>query len=225
MSTFVHELTALLNVAATIEGQLRDLGGTLSEADARTRRQLQQALASVVALRQGIERQASYIADIATADARRRRSKQPLSSQFESAASLLALQAERLGITVENVIPEDFRTPSMYRAELSAIITNLLSNVIKAAGHNGRIRASAVMSTAALIFRLENTGKRVHPEHGEKWFRAFATTSRDSDASLGKGMGLGLTITRRMLDEYGWQVQFSKPRRNFSTCVEVSFGP
>ena len=36
-------------------------------------------------------------------------------------------------------------------------------------------------------------------------------------------MGLGLTVTRSLLDEYGATIEFVQPTRGFATAVEFRF--
>jgi K+-sensing histidine kinase KdpD len=103
------------------------------------------------------------------------------------------------------------------------ILTNLLSNAVKFAGPGGRIRIVAEEVDDALVFRMENSGKAVRLESSERWFEPFRTTTANVDAKLGQGMGLGLTITRSMLDEYGAEIKFATPSRQFATAVEVRF--
>jgi len=103
------------------------------------------------------------------------------------------------------------------------ILTNLLSNAVKFAGHKGRIRIGGEEKNDALTFRIENTGKVVRLDSSERWFEPFRTTTANVDATLGQGMGLGLTITRSMLDEYGAEIRFTQPSKQFATAVEVRF--
>ena len=103
------------------------------------------------------------------------------------------------------------------------ILTNLLSNAVKFAGHKGRVRILGEEDDKALVFKMENTGKAVRLETSERWFEPFRTTTANVDATLGQGMGLGLTITRSMLDEYGAEIKFTAPSKQFATSVEVRF--
>jgi C4-dicarboxylate-specific signal transduction histidine kinase len=36
-------------------------------------------------------------------------------------------------------------------------------------------------------------------------------------------MGMGLTITRNMLEEYGASIRFVRPSRGFATALEIRF--
>jgi signal transduction histidine kinase len=112
----------------------------------------------------------------------------------------------------------------MFRAEIMAILTNLLTNAVKAAGTNGFVRASAHLSEDGLLrLRLENTGAAVDPADGERWFRPFESTTVQLDPVLGQGMGLGLGITRDLLAEVGASIAFVRPRKGAKTAVEMIF--
>ncbi len=65
-------------------------------------------------LRRGLERQASYLMDIVTPDARRRRSRQYLFNNFNFASRLIQNHAERQHITIENQIPQKLESPPMF---------------------------------------------------------------------------------------------------------------
>jgi signal transduction histidine kinase len=128
-----------------------------------------------------------------------------------------------MSVTVHNNIPDDVRTPPMFPAELLAVITNLLTNAIKAAGFNGRVEANASTDGRDKVkFRIENTGVSVAPADGEAWFVPFASTGAEIDTTLGQGTGLGLPIVRDILAEYGSSVQFVDPSDGYATAVEVN---
>ena len=156
MAAFVHEINALLGTAQTIEHALE----RILEEDGLSReqrRRLRQTLTVTADLKRGLERQAAYLIDIETPDARRRRSRQRLGERFDAAVRLVQHQAERRGIDIDNRIPPKLRSLPMFSAELTAVFANLLTNAVKAAGENGRICASA--SSADDQVRV------LHPEH------------------------------------------------------------
>jgi signal transduction histidine kinase len=216
MSAFVHEVNALLGLAQQLEDAITEI------ADASRIRGLRTLVRDTAELRRGLERQASYLLDVVTPDARRRRASQPLRRQFEAATALVALAAARRGIVIENRIPEGIKSPPMFRAELTAVFSNLLTNAVKNAGDDGKVRASAKLGDDdELEVRLENTGVSVDPHDGERWFTPFESTTVDVDLALGQGMGLGLPITRSILEDYGGTVRFASPGAGFGTAVEI----
>ena len=67
---------------------------------------------------------------------------------------------------------------------------------------------------------IQNTGVRVDLDRAETWFRPFESTTVEVDPVLGLGMGLGLPITRRMLDDYGAEIAFVSPDSDFATAIK-----
>ena len=222
MAAFVHEINALLGAAQTIEHSLERI---LEEdrLSREQRRRLRQTLTVTTDLKRGLERQAAYLIDIETPDARRRRSRQRLGERFDAAVRLVQHQAERRGIDIDNQIPPDLRSPPMFPAELTAVFANLLTNAVKAAGEDGGcIRASASSGDGQVQICIQNTGTAVQLDEAERWFKPFESTTLEIDSVLGQGMGLGLTITRNLLENYGAFVKFVRPDSPFATAVEVT---
>lgn len=223
MSAFVHEIRALLGTSQAIE---RALGSILSDATLANamRQRLTQVEQAVGDLRRGLEREASYLTDIVAPDARRRRSRLRFSERFDVAKRLIGHHAERVGIRIENGLPEDLKSPPMFPAELTAVFTNLLSNAAKAAGPGGYVYAKGFQDADGSVHVIvQNTGVRVDLAEGERWFRPFESTTADVNPGMVQGMGLGLPITRRLLDDYGADIRFILPEPQFSTALEFTF--
>lgn len=222
MAAFVHEINALLGAAQTIEHALE----RILEEDGLSReqrRRLRQTLTVTTDLKRGLERQAAYLIDIETPDARRRRSRQRLGERFDAAVRLVQHQAERRGIDIDNRIPPELRSLPMFPAELTAVFANLLTNAVKATGEDGGcIRASAYSGDDQVRICIQNTGTAVQLDEAERWFKPFESTTSEVDPVLGQGMGLGLTITRNLLENYGASVEFVQPNGPFATAVEIT---
>ncbi len=224
LAAFTHEINGLLNMAV---GLTRHLQRILEDQNLTRdqRREIRHALEATQDLRQNIERQAVYLVDITSVDARRRRSRQVIADRFDAASRLIGHAAEKRGIEISNGIGTDLRSPPMFPAELTAVFTNLLTNAVKFSNKGGRIVATgrAGSDGGGVHIRVENTGVRVRPEGAEKWFEPFRSTTTEVDASLGQGMGLGLTITRSILDEYGARIAFVEPSDGFDAAIEIAF--
>jgi len=220
MGAFVHELNGLLGGAKATEEALRSLR-TNANAPLEVRREIGSAERALNSLRQGLERQASFLTDVVSADARRRRSRQNVTARFETALNLIRPAAERRGIELINEIDKSLETRPMFPAELTTVFANLLTNAIRAAGDEGRVRASGQRDTDGLRIRVENSGVAVDLRDAERWFKPFVSTTETVDALLGQGMGLGLPITRMMVEQYGGTVSFVRPRHGYSSAVEV----
>lgn len=221
MAAFVHEINALLGASQTIEQVLEEVlaedGLSLDE-----RRRFRRTLNVATELKRSLERQASYLMDVVTVDARRRRSRQRLCERFDAAVRLVQHQAERRSIKIDNRIPSELRSPPMFPAEITAIFANLLTNAVKAAGEDGHIFASASSADDQARIRIQNTGTAVQLNEAERWFKPFQSTTSEVNPVLGQGMGLGLTITRNLLENYGAVVKFVQPDSPFATAVEIA---
>lgn len=222
MSQFVHEINGLLGMTAGIESAIAKIQKDAA-LPANSRSQLATVIRQLGDLRRNLERQASYLVDVITPDSRRRRSRQSLAERFAAGVRLVEAAAARREITIENQIPSDLKSPPMFPAELTTIFSNLLTNAVKAAGDGGKIRAEGQHIDDTVIVRIENTGVAVDLSESERWFRPFESTTTSVDPVLGQGMGLGLTITRTMLEQYGAEILFVKPKRGFASAVQIGF--
>ena len=111
----------------------------------------------------------------------------------------------------------------MFPAELTTVFANLLTNAVKGAGEGGRIEASVAADDRVMRVRVQNTGVAVDLAEAERWFGPFESTTEQVNPVLGQGMGLGLTITRRVLDYYGTEIAFVEPDSPYATAIEMIF--
>lgn len=222
MAAFSHEMNALLDAAQTLREGLKL---TLDDRalPAAQRRRVRLAWAAAVDLSQWIQRHASYLVDVVTPDARRRRSRQNPADRFDAAVRLVRHSAERRNVRIDNRISRALKTLPMFPAELTTIFANLLTNAVKGARENGRIGASSATDGGILRVRIQNTGVSVNLDEAERWFEPFESTTQEVNPVLGQGMGLGLTITRRILDYYGITIKFVAPDSAYATAIEMVF--
>jgi signal transduction histidine kinase len=222
MSAFVHEINSLMGMTEGVEEALNRL-----YAEEDLPRGSRQAIAKVQKLvgdlKRALERQASYLLDVVTTDARRRRKRMAFRDRLDAAIRLVQGAAERQEITIINDVAPEINSPPMFPAELTTVFSNLLSNAVKAAGQRGTIRARAAIGKEGLTITIENSGRRVKVADGERWFKPFESTTTAVDPVLGQGMGLGLPITRNMLEQYGAEIRFVEPSPGFATAVRIIF--
>jgi signal transduction histidine kinase len=220
---FIHEVNAVLAQARIVLGLLDALVAdeAVNAAGLRRARRIRTATRELAA---SLERQAIYLTDTIGAEARRRRSKQRVADRLATARRLLEPAAARRTVDITEDVPRSVRTPPMFPAEVNIVLTNLISNAIKAAAiaPGGRVHVSSDGRAGVAAFRVDNTGVRVDLNEAERWFLPFETTTADLDDALGQGMGLGLPLTRRIVEEYGGQVRFVEPLDGYATGVLVT---
>ncbi|MDX7952420.1 ATP-binding protein [Lichenihabitans sp. Uapishka_5] len=219
LAAFVHEVNALGMEAAGIVSSLDAALPAIGNGPART--SVQTARRAALALADRIRRNATYLVDATSFKGRRRRSRLPLRDRLEGVLPFFETRIRAAGITFVNEVPVDLRTPPMFPSELAGIFTNLVSNAVKFAGDRGRISASAELADGSLRITMQNTGEPVDLRSAKKLFEAFQSSTERPDAVLGQGMGMGLTITRAFVQEYGGTIEFVRPMEGFSTAIRL----
>ncbi len=101
MAAFVHEINSILGMAKALENAVLEIERDLPLTSVQ-RKRLSQVRTSIADLRRGIKRQASYLTDVISPDARRRRTRQKLSDRFDASCRLISSTASRRGIEIEN---------------------------------------------------------------------------------------------------------------------------
>jgi signal transduction histidine kinase len=118
---------------------------------------------------------------------------------------LLPLAREK-GIELVETFPEDLPPVEADRAKLRRILLNLLSNALKFTQKGGRveIRAEAAEEGRVRIF-VSDTGVGIAPEDVDRLFDKYEQTR--SRATRGeKGTGLGLYITKQLVELHGSRI-------------------
>ena len=113
------------------------------------------------------------------------------------------------GHSLTSRIMEDLPPVAGIDRLLSEVITNLVTNAIKYTPDGGRIRInSSVLDDGSVVrVEVEDNGIGVSSENQRKLFREFVRV-KDNDVSGKKvpGIGLGLSIVRRIVEMHGGRV-------------------
>jgi signal transduction histidine kinase len=116
----------------------------------------------------------------------------------EGIESTLVMLRPKLGdgITVERDYARDLPQIEASPAELNQVWTNLIDNAIGAMDGDGTLRISIRVDGDDLVVEFGDTGPGMPPEVQARAFEPFFTTK-----DVGKGTGLGLDISRRIVVE------------------------
>jgi len=86
--------------------------------------------------------------------------------------------------------------------QIEQVILNLIKNATDAIGADddteGTLRISTRREDGFAVLAIEDSGPGIPPEHADKIWEAFFTTK-----AAGKGTGLGLPITRGIIEDHG----------------------
>jgi signal transduction histidine kinase/ActR/RegA family two-component response regulator len=88
---------------------------------------------------------------------------------------------------------------------LGQIVTNLLDNAVKYTPPEGQVSVTVTSEADQAILRVRDTGVGIGPELLPRVFDLFVQADRSLDRSKG-GLGLGLTLVRRLVHLHGGRV-------------------
>jgi len=129
----------------------------------------------------------------------------------EGIDSTVAMFATRLGdITVTRSYEPDLTPIEAFAAELNQVWTNLIDNAIDAMGGAGSLQIATHQDGDHVVVEITDSGSGIAPDVRKRLFEPFFTTK-----DVGKGTGLGLDISRRIVvDRHHGTIEFdSEPGR------------
>ena len=114
--------------------------------------------------------------------------------------------AESRGQALEVDVPEDAGGVDGDPARLAQAVGNLLDNAIKYTDDGGRIGLRARVEAHEVVIVVEDSGVGVDPELLPRVFDLFIQADRSLERKQG-GLGLGLTLVRRLVEMHGGHVE------------------
>jgi CheY-like chemotaxis protein len=91
-------------------------------------------------------------------------------------------------------------------ARLSQVLANLLNNAAKYTPPGGSIRLTAARENGEAVIRVRDSGVGIAPEMLPRVFELFQQVEQSLDRSQG-GLGIGLTLSRRLVEMHGGQIE------------------
>jgi CheY-like chemotaxis protein len=91
---------------------------------------------------------------------------------------------------------------------MAQVLWNLLNNAAKYTPEGGRIGLTAAREGGEAVIRVRDTGMGIPPEMLPQMFDLFTQAERTLDRAEG-GLGIGLTLVRRLTELHGGVVQAS----------------
>jgi signal transduction histidine kinase len=124
----------------------------------------------------------------------------PIGPTLEAVGELLRQRAVSLGVelALESRLSERVALPE---DALRQVLLNLVQNAIDATSPGGRVSARTALREGAVWIHVRDQGPGIPPALRERIFEPFFTTRSD------RAGGLGLAITRRIVEEAGGAIE------------------
>ena len=121
-------------------------------------------------------------------------------------------------IVIELKLEEDVNIDAI-KGEIRQVISNLMINALEAAPRDSKVSIAVSALEDRAVLSISDNGPGIREDLVEKIFEPFFTTKQ------GTGTGLGLWITRTIIEKHGGKIQVSTRHeaRTHGTSFEVSF--
>jgi len=121
----------------------------------------------------------------------------------EGLESTLVMLAHRIpkDVTVVRDYADDVPRVQALAAEPNQVWTTLITNALDAMGGAGTLRVSTRVGRGAVIVEVADTGPGMSAQTKERAFDPFYTTK-----GVGEGSGLGLDISRRIVERHSGEI-------------------
>ena len=219
-----HEMSRLVN----------DLDGIIEEMESfKPSPSISEKLSRIHRIRDEIAAQvqfsATYISNIQTPQLVSRSLN--VKSQVKRILDRFSYFTEERNVIVDiDGIDDELMTPDLPITLYSGILLNLYTNALKAIfGGQGsaaqpRVAIKAWNQPKYHVLEVADTGVGIPPTLRQRiWDPLFTTTSGGTSNPLGSGMGLGLSLVRRLLSDVGGKIEIVDPPPGFNTCFRVQF--
>jgi len=216
---FEHELQALID---DMEEMLNTASAVLEQMPQAQREGFQIVLDSFSNRTDMVKELGEFLGLIMGAQSRIEKRDWVVSPIVDSVFRPFKWYLKESGISYMNTVPNELRTPRMYRSELVSLLHNLMTNAAKAVRgeHKRQIEVTGFIENGTVHIQFLDSGKGLDACRWEAVFEPFESDS-EPDIKFGVGTGLGLKIVKDIVRSYGGDVRFCEPPDDWSTCAEI----
>lgn len=122
----------------------------------------------------------------------------------EEVVTSMSSQAVQKGLKLKSRLAETLRPVKMDRGKIRQVLVNLVSNAIRYT-NEGEVIVSCRQTAGETLFEVADTGVGLTPKQAAQVFDRFYQASTEPDG--GGGMGLGLAISRRLVEMHGGHIR------------------
>ena len=143
----------------------------------------------------------------------------PVNAEIEETAELFGPKAREAEVDLCVNTPDRPIRGFVDPGGLRIVLRNLISNALKYT-NEGTVWVRALQSDGPVVIEVEDTGIGMNPEEMPALFKAFRQES-EGIAREYEGSGLGLAVTKRVLDQMDGAIQVESEKGE-GTCFTVS---
>jgi signal transduction histidine kinase len=132
--------------------------------------------------------------------------KMPIGSIVDIVRGVIAGLAAKKGIDLEVDVAPNLPDVYIDPGRIKQVLYNLISNAIKFTPRGGVVRLAARANDRYLIVRVSDTGVGIAPADLPRLFREFEQLPQPGGVRP-EGTGLGLALTRRLVELHGGKVE------------------
>jgi signal transduction histidine kinase len=158
---------------------------------------------------EGLERTAGLVGDLRdfAAPGSRERGPVDLARGLRTTLRLMGHTLVAGGIEVHSEVPEGLPQIRGDARALNQVFLNLLKNAAESFEHGaGAVWVTAREEEDAVLVEIRDDGPGIAPEVRDRLFEPFVSTK------AGRGSGLGLSISRRIMEEHGGRLELESER-------------
>lgn len=151
----------------------------------------------------------------------------PVEAQLQDIVSRFGAFANERHINVRVVAGDDCMSPKMSVAVYTGIALNLYTNALKAVVAENlkevkpQIELRAWNEGSWHILEVVDNGVGIPEDIRERIWDPLFTTTSNSYNPLGSGMGLGLSLVKRLAESIQGKIELTDPPAGFSTCFRL----
>jgi signal transduction histidine kinase len=151
-------------------------------------------------------------------------SRFPLAPLLESGLVMVRERANRNGVQLGLDVSPEVGEIEADERKVKQMLFNLLSNAVKFTPPGGRVDVAARSAREGVEITVRDTGAGIAAEDQERIFEAFRQARPGQDH--GEGTGLGLALTRRLVELHGGRIGVeSVPGRGSTFTVALPRRP
>ncbi|HSZ84170.1 MAG TPA: ATP-binding protein, partial [Polyangia bacterium] len=130
----------------------------------------------------------------------------PIGAIVDVVRGVIQAVAAKKGINLEVSVPDELPDIQVDPGRIKQVLYNLISNAIKFTPRGGVVRLSADTDGEYLVVRVADTGVGIARENLGRLFREFEQLPQPGGVRP-EGTGLGLALTKRLVELHGGKVE------------------